>query len=99
MPLCACGGQRTPVGCCACLWVSEHSVSDSRVGGLGLQMYYCALVSMGSFLNLGFLLLQQKHYDPKASWGGKGLFDWYFHFSSKEIRTGTLAGEEPGGRS
>jgi hypothetical protein len=22
-----------------------------------------------------------KHHDQKASWGGKGLFDFYFHFA------------------
>jgi hypothetical protein len=42
-----------------------------------------------------------KHYDQKAIWG-EG-FIWltlpYHYSSSNEVRTGTQAGQEPGGRS
>ena len=48
----------------------------------------------------GFLFLD-KHHDQEASWGGKGLFGLHFYHcsSQKEVRTGTQAGQEPGGRS
>ena len=43
-----------------------------------------------------------KHQDEKASWERKGLFSLHSHIvvhHQKEVRTGTQAGLEPGGRS
>jgi hypothetical protein len=42
-----------------------------------------------------------KHHDQEASWGGKGLFSLHFHIAvhhqgSKEVKTGTQAGQETG---
>ena len=45
-------------------------------------------------LSLGFYSCT-KHYDQEASWGIKGLFRLHFHIT-KEVRTGTQAGQEAG---
>ena len=38
-----------------------------------------------------------KQHDQEASWEGKGLFSLYFHTAvTKEVRTGTQAGQEAG---
>jgi hypothetical protein len=38
-------------------------------------------VFSGFVCQSGFLLLQGKHHDQKASWGGKGLFNLYSHIA------------------
>jgi hypothetical protein len=44
------------------------------------------------------VLFLHKHHDLEASWGGKGLFSLHVTllFITKEVRTGTQAGQEAG---
>ena len=63
---------------------------------LNYHKYWCLSQSFYSWT---------KHHDQEASWGGKGLFGLHLHFTlrgemyislTKEVRTGTQAGQEAG---